>query len=545
MKKTTFFFLLPVVFIVFSVSIGAFFLNAPLNDDWAYASAVLHFTKDGKMILCDWASATQIIHIIWGSAFAKIFGFSHNILRLSTVITAICSIFIFQRILARFKIPPERTLIISSIYALNPLFLILANSFMTDITYLFWMEISILFLLKYLDSEKTSFLWWTSFFSSMAYLTRQLGILLPFATSCVLAGEIKKKPSLLAAIWLFPAASLLGYGYWFNNIHGQTWASVNYVLSSTLKHIGEPLSFARDIFTRFSGSMIESGFFLFPAFLPFIPSFRKNWIKNSACKNIAVVFFTSLIFFAAYALITGNIPYFENNIGKWGLGVLTVGQAQYKESAFFSSTYFWTAATIVGVSSSAALVPIAREFIRRTGKKGVFLATLCGAHFLMSASGAKYFDRYLLTLFPFLLVASAASHPFLRHSLKTACTSIFLMLLIVWMGMFDYFSWNKAKWDIAEKGANLLQINKEEIINGFDYNAWLSYEKNMVYLKNLKPLKMIGEWEWQKMINYKALTSFGRRYPFKEGLVLKYATPLSPQKGKIFLLLNPENENLP
>jgi hypothetical protein len=100
--------------------------------------------------------------------------------------------------------------------------------------------------------------------------------------------------------------------------------------------------------------------------------------------------------------------------------------------------------------------------------------------------------------------------------------------------MKDYLAWNGAKWELT--GKPRAEFSPGEIICGFDYEAWYSYEKNMAYLKNMKPLSMIGEWEWQKVNDYKAIVSFTPDPRFRLVDKAEYSTPLSSRKGALYLM---------
>jgi hypothetical protein len=99
----------------------------------------------------------------------------------------------------------------------------------------------------------------------------------------------------------------------------------------------------------------------------------------------------------------------------------------------------------------------------------------------------------------------------------------------------DYLSWNRAKWELAA-AAEAAGYAPGEIANGFDFNAWHSYEENMAALKSLKPLKAIGEWDWQKVNGYRAIVSFAPNPAYRTAATLKYDTPLSREGGTLYLL---------
>lgn len=102
-------------------------------DDFSYAHTALQFARTGHVVYNAWAGPTQGWMILWGALFIKLFGFSFNILRVSTLILAMATVFVFHRILVRFGLPRRSAALGTLTLSLSPLFLPLSFSFMTDI----------------------------------------------------------------------------------------------------------------------------------------------------------------------------------------------------------------------------------------------------------------------------------------------------------------------------------------------------------------------------------------------------------------------------
>ena len=153
----------------------------------------------------------------------------------------------------------------------------------------------------------------------------------------------------------------------------------------------------------------------------------------------------------------------------------------------------------------------------------------------VSLLGAKYFDRYLLpTLIPWFAVAAVFAARGIKFHRPAAGLALALYALLGWAGMKDYLAWNRAKWELA--GRSTAALPKEVISNGFDFDAWHNYERNMAYLRGLKPLKQINEWEWQGIIKYKAKITFAQDPRLTVLDTAEYSTPLSSRKGILYLM---------
>jgi len=527
----------PVVFLVFAATLSPWAFDFPLNDDWAYALAARTLAETGRLTLCDWGSSTQVLHIIAGALCSKLFGFNFAALRTANILIAAGALFLFVKLLDEFEIGPFEKIAAGLTLAFCPLYLVLANSFMTDIHYFFWMLGAVYFYVRHIkDPAGRSALVWAGACTAAAYLTRQLAVALPAAFTLTLLFQGRLKWRSLAAIWALPGAAMLGYALWFSKMHGPTWASENYVAAATLAHVSRPLAFLNDSLYRLFASMVETGLMLLPLAAGYIFSVNQFSARNGLRHRVSSAGpWLALAVLAAFAFVNGPLPYLENTLAHSGMGVLTLGGGALKPSGPFADPLFWFLATAAS-AAAAVLLMCASGLALRAGDPAlrfVFLAFM--AQLGISLIGAKYFDRYLLTtLLPWFAVAAVFAARGVRFSKPAAALTLALCALLGWAGMKDYLAWNHAKWELAAKPRE--GVSPDEIINGFDYDAWLSYEKNMAYLKSMKPLGMIGEWEWQKVTKYKAVIAFQPDPKLRVVDRLEYATPFSSRKGVLYLM---------
>jgi len=524
------------IFLLFAATLSPWGYNFPLNDDWAYALAARALAATGRLTLSDWGSATQLPHIITGAAFAKIFGFSFSTLRIANLLVAAGALFVLVKIMEEFEIGAFEKTAAALALALNPVFLTLANSFMTDVHYLFWMLSAVYFYVKRLkDPADGRALLLAGACAAAAYLTRQLAVALPLAFTLVLLLQKRLTWRELAGVWALPAAAMGGFYLWFTLVNGPTWASQNYVLGATLAHLSKPGAFLNDSVYRIFASMLETGLLLLPLAAGYLFSVKRFSAKNGfKQRSTAGGFWLALAALAVFVFLNGPLPYLENTLSRTGVGVLTLGGAGLKASGFFASRLFWGLATAASVVSAVFLLSASSLALRAGGPALRFVFAAALLQLCVSLAGAKFFDRYLLTLLPWFAIAAAFASKGVRFSRPASVLALVFCAALSWAGMKDYLAWNGAKWELATKPR--AGLSPDEIINGFDYQAWFSYEKNMAYLKTMKPLGMIGEWEWQTMNNYKAMVYFSPDPRFKVLDKAEYSTPLSSRKGVLYLL---------
>jgi 4-amino-4-deoxy-L-arabinose transferase-like glycosyltransferase len=106
-------------------------------DDWAYAKTAQVFVQTGQFVYNGWNSQILGWQVVWGALFIKLFGFSFFVLRLSTLLVAIATVFLFHSILIRFGVNAKNAVLGTLTLGLSPLFLPLAASYMTDVPALF------------------------------------------------------------------------------------------------------------------------------------------------------------------------------------------------------------------------------------------------------------------------------------------------------------------------------------------------------------------------------------------------------------------------
>jgi hypothetical protein len=106
-------------------------------DDFSYARTALEFARTGHIVYNGWTAPIEGWMIGWGALFIKLFGFSFNILRLSTLPIALGAVYLFHRILTRFDVRQRNASIGALALGLSPMFFPLATSFMTDVPGLF------------------------------------------------------------------------------------------------------------------------------------------------------------------------------------------------------------------------------------------------------------------------------------------------------------------------------------------------------------------------------------------------------------------------
>jgi hypothetical protein len=523
-KKYSFLFILAAIFILSILAVspkGSF----PLNDDWVYSYSVKHLFDFGNIKLSDWAAPSIVCHVYWGWLWCKIGGgFDFNTLRYSCMFLSFIGMIFFYLLLKKTGSNDLLSIFGTLLLFFNPLWFLLTFSFMTDITYLALSFISVYFYYSGLKNDRTGMLITGSLFASFCYLIRQLGVFIPFSIVLFLFFEKKLNSKKFLIICFLPVVSAVLHRYWLVNVHGLTWS----------QQTGQDLMMGfENVLPRLLGAFFYLGLFVIPF------SFSAIFIKKSGLENNKIgiwgqgtmLFLSVLLAFTIFS--RGPLPYFENVINRFGLGTITVHQMSAKAAGFMLVMGFWDLLTVLAAVSFLIFV---HNFIKytRISVLGKIFVYVYLSQFLMSVLRYKFFDRYTLLLLPVGVLLSVEALKMRKLNIPAFLLALLAVCYYSVCGTADYFAWNRAKWEAGEMAVKQ-GFKHEEIANGFDWDGWFTFQKNMDKLKTLKPPKSIGEWDWQQLNPYKVMVSF--REPDDASKLLArvpYKTPLSGKESYVY-----------
>jgi hypothetical protein len=142
--------------VVFAILLTNPICNSAFNDDWSYSFTVKKLLETGKLTYNGWASASIIAQAYWGLLWVKIFGYSYAVLRLSTLPLAAGAISLCYLLARKVGLIPQFAIFTALLVGLCPLYLPLANTFMTDAPGLFFIFLSMYLLARAIESPGTA-----------------------------------------------------------------------------------------------------------------------------------------------------------------------------------------------------------------------------------------------------------------------------------------------------------------------------------------------------------------------------------------------------
>ena len=160
----------------------------PLNDDWCYGLSVKWLVQEGRLSFTQQLVAL-VTQVIWGALFTIVTGFSFTVLRVSTIVIAGVGLAATYLTGREVGLSRMAALCLAGLFAVNPVFIDLSNTFMTDVPFLSLVMLSTLLLLRGMKDGRPVSLSAGWLIALAASLIRQLGVGLP--VGMVIAAVIK------------------------------------------------------------------------------------------------------------------------------------------------------------------------------------------------------------------------------------------------------------------------------------------------------------------------------------------------------------------
>lgn len=511
----------------------------PLNDDWVYGLVARRLAEEGRLRLLDWGAATQVLHVAWGALWWKLLGGGFGALKLAVAAAAAAGVLAFERTLELLGVPAGLRALSALTLAAGPGYFCWTFSFMTDVPYLACMLAAFWAYARALTFGEDRWLAAGSLAAAGAFLIRQTGLAIPAGMTLHLLVERRLGPGRVLRLWAPPAAAWLGHALWYRLVHGPTWGMEALVAGAVAQQWAEPAAAAADLVSWGLAAWLLAGLMALPPAAGLLAA-SGQFLRPKEALRLSPAALGGLaagaLALALYAAWKGPMPHVGNAMGRWGLGVVTLAGAAAKPAGFFAWPAFWAAATAAAALGALA-IPAAWASLKEGPDRAALrvVAVPCLLQLAPALLRDEFFDRYVLVVLPpvLLVLALAAARGRFRAAPAWAC---WLGLAAVsWLGVADYHAWSRAKWEAGRLGL-ARGLKPGEIAGGFDWDGYWTFEANMAALKAVKPLKDIGEWEWQGMNVPSAMLSFSPRPGLAKAGEVAYRTPLAPGRGTVYLL---------
>ncbi len=505
----------------------------PLSDDWSYAYAARELCTTGQLRLLPWTGASVVLQAAYGAALCAVGGFSFELLRASTLVLAVTGALGFALWLQTLGVRGLALGLAVVLVALNPLYVNLAFTFMTDVPTTVAAIWAAYFYSRGLTERRSGLVLTGSLLAAAALLIRQHGIFVAGAagTAALLVadrpwGERLRTAAIALAI---PATAFIAFHLWLLVLHPPPEAVLQ-----KLDEAGR-LTASGLINCAFRGLMYL-GVFTAPLLIGFrhpLHAYHPRLLRGGylLAGTLALV-----LFVRERTLMW----YLTNVIYDVGLGALSLRDTQVLalvpvRRLGLALSIPLTGLAVVAVGRGVSTYCTGFRRLRDPAVGFTVLAT--GMLFAGTLVHTRYyFDRYLLIVLPFAVATLLT----LRPLPTIRPISLALAAVLAWYavaGTHDYMAWNRARFDgLAALEAS--GVPATSIDGGFEYNAWRFAPSGYAGPTNnaARPGQPQSVRSWWWVADDEFLLSFRPLGGYAVRQRLPYRRWLPPGTGHVFVL---------
>jgi 4-amino-4-deoxy-L-arabinose transferase-like glycosyltransferase len=462
----------------------------PLNDDWVYALAVRSILQTGHFALPYPSSANVFAQAYWGALFCLPFGFSFTALRVSTAVLGGAGIIAAYLLLRELGARRPFALAGALSLAVNPLYLDLSASFMTDVPFTAVVTASLWLYVRGVRRDAAISVAAAFVLAVVAILIRQFALVLPlaFGVAHLTRKGTGPRAVAIAVLPVMLAVTLqLAFEHWLV-ASGRTpliFPSLVSLLPTQWRYA--PLHGAR------------LAAMALPYFGLFMTPFVACWALARRPPRRWAAAFLAAALVAALATWHDPLPALGNVLIPSGLGPLTLSDTLVLHSNApvlpDSVRDLWIAATVLGDLVAVLVLAIFADRLvtfartarsaepRRAAWPQMLMLTMIAAYaagMVLVSYQDDMFDRYLLPLIPavaaVLAIEPGHSWP-VRHRVLRAIPCGLLLAasaLFAVPATHDYLAWNRARWAATDSLVRA-GVAVDDIDGGYEFNFWHAY----------------------------------------------------------------------
>ena len=465
------------------------FVEMGINDDFSYIRSALHLAQTGRVVYYGWGSPILGWQLYLGALFIKLFGFSFSIVRSSVLLVAAATVYLLHRILVRCGICEANATIGTLSFALSPLFLPLAFSFMNDVPGVFSLLLCLYLCLRSLQAATTTAAFYWLIFAALSNVltgtarqTSWLGVIVVVPSTLWLLREHRISWVRAALFWLLSLLCIYGCLKWFN--HQPHVERIN--LIENIRDRGPMLYIIRNVYHF----VISVPLLLLPVLVGFI---SPAWVKTrrsrfAVASAVAALVLVVLAGFYLYRHSPGLgwlAPWGSNYVTQRGLiNIPDIGvrptvlgpQMRIIISFFVFFALFAFAACVSSSSGPYQYETSTRNRIPSGRDLTILLAPFTIVYFaLLLPRGAVglMFDRYLLPLLVVALIIVLRLYQQRVAERLPAFSVVCLFIVAAYSvaALHDLYSMERARLAAADE-IRAASVPRTAFYGGVEYDGW-------------------------------------------------------------------------
>jgi hypothetical protein len=443
-----------------------------------------------------WTAMSLVFQVWWGTCFTKLFGYSIEILRLSTLVISLLGLIFIYLLLQELKHHWQTSLFVVLLILFNPFSFPLNFTFFTDHFFISLLFISTYFYYKAFKDDKDIYLFIASLVASFSVLVRQNGILIPLSVFVYLLISKRSFKTIIRRgliTLVIPLATFIVFTYWLNAIHGPTAEYIKQT-DKLLENLRKPYLLLIKIGWRPFLILEFMGFCLLPLSFSFLPKVkelfnRKNYFLLLLFCLAGTVFFLAFEHIGLYS----SVDLLRN--GFRFAYISEYGFRDFLNILFF----FYRVLAFLAVASIVYLIYLLIKYRKSIREKfnlasPTFLILCIGIfQLLFLLTTLHKFSRYYLILIPFFIFFILEISRYMSINKKVFIPLLTAYTLLSFAITQDYMSWNQLKWQAAnqlkDKGIPLQKTSA-----GFAWDAWHNCQYSLDHPYEITPQR--GDVPW-------------------------------------------------
>jgi hypothetical protein len=460
------------------------FANFGIADEWSYDRTAKTLAETGHIVYNGWSTAMLGWQLYPAALLIRLFGYSPDVCRMSTLAASVLATFVLQRIFVRAGIRERNATIATLALVLSPIYMELSVTFMTDISGLLALLLSLYACLRALQAatEKATIGW--LFFAAAASAVigsaRQLGWL----------GVLVMVP---CALWLMrrnrkvvAAGALFTLGGWAFIAWCLHWSAHQpyFLVEGAVGHLNGLHDLGKMI-RELARGVLELPFLIMTLLTAFLIDLRRNGRAFWVSLALFAVLYTGVAIKLTPSHGPGQI--LEPLLNDW----LSPAGFYYPSHNFLASAppvvlgtavrVLLTAFSLLVTFATVAFLlrvrkqqPLAAEAMPTTWYQLLWLTVptvLAYSVLLIPRSLHELFDRYLIGLTPFVaLLLVRAFQQYVRPQLPRLVPVLVGVVALFSVGsVHDLFALDRARAALAAEVTSS-GVRDTALAAGFEYN---------------------------------------------------------------------------
>ena len=460
----------------------------PVADDWSYATSVVHLMDGGRVELHPFTPTIAFTHIVFGTVVSALFGFGFETLRIAMYFVGFVGVVATYLLVLEIARSRPLAALAAATMATNPIYFLLAGSFMTDVSFYTMATVALWAFARTLRTDSRGAFWLATLASTAAVLNRQVGLAFPigFACAAIVGDGTRRLPRALTPL-VAGGAALFAWQLLVPAAGGPSLVANSKLVEASEFLSGPLVAVLHRVARNALDWLLYAGLLSLPVVV----------VAQAATRigSRPIVLVGTLL--AGLWLVLGArpMPALAPN-GNWllptGVGPLTLRDTMILriDNVPHLPAIARAALTTAAIWSAAASLVLGATVLRRVGSALDPHGSAARVQILLVGSGlllvapslvSVFFDRYVLAFVPVTFGVAAGAlalraRTIPRGSLLLAVGLVAIQAAISVCGGHDYYAWNRARLDDVEWLQSARRVPPSQVDAGFEWSGWRLFD---------------------------------------------------------------------